>query len=155
MNNVSKKIYDLCCLLEDKKAEDITVCNTEKLPNAVNFYVLATATSCVHAKSILDYVEQQIQEKELFLYSLRDGFNTSNWLVLDVGEGFIHIFTKELRERYNIEKLVNEGNNVRSFEKLKRDFEKQVKLECKKTKTLATSKANNNDTEKVNNKKKK
>ena len=122
--NISQKVFDLCLLIDEKKAENIIVCDTKKLANAVDFYIVATATSSAHAKGILDYVEEQIQEKNMFNYVLREGFNTSKWLILDVGEGFVHIFTKDLREHYNIEKLVNEGNNIKSFEKLKKDYEK-------------------------------
>ena len=72
----------------------------------------------------------------MFEYVSREGFNTSKWLVLDVGEGFIHVFTKDLRDHYNIEKLVNEGNNIKPYEKLKKDFEKEQKLEDKKVRSI-------------------
>ena len=142
---ISQKIYDLCCILEEKKAEEIIVCDTQKLSNAVDFYVIATATSSMHAKGILDYLEEQIQSKDMFLCSCREGFNTSKWLVLDVGEGFVHVFTKDLREHYNLEKLVNEGSNVKSFEKIKKDFQKQLKAENKIGERLAKKAAKPED----------
>ena len=133
---ILQKVFDLCLLMDEKKAENIVVCNTQKLANAVDFYIVATATSSAHAKGILDYLEEQIQEKNMFEYVSREGFNTSKWLVLDVGEGFIHVFTKDLRDHYNIEKLVNEGNNIKPYEKLKKDFEKEQKLEDKKVRSI-------------------
>lgn len=139
---ISQKVYDLCLMLEDKKAENIVVCNTEKLANPVDFYIVVTATSPAHAKGILDYLEEQISLKNMFLYVARDGLNASKWDVLDVGEGFIHVLTKELRERYNLEKLVNEGSNVKPFEKLKKDFEKEAKNADKTAKKVVLKKEN-------------
>ena len=131
--NISQKVFDLCLLIDEKKAENIFVCNTQKIANAVEFYIVATATSSAHAKGLLDYLEQQIQEKNMFDEVSREGFNTSKWMVLDVGEGFIHVFTKDMRDYYNIEKLINEGNNIKPFDKLKKEFDKIEEKENKKT----------------------
>lgn len=124
---ISQKIFDLCLILEDKKAQDITVCNTTALKKPVDFFVLATATSVSHAKGIADYLIETVQKDNLFEVSDREGLVTSDWVVVDLGDGFVHIFTKEVREKYNLEKLLNEGNNTRSFDKIKKDFEKEKK----------------------------
>lgn len=135
---VSQKIFDLCALLEDKKATDITVCNTSILKKPVDFFVLATATSVTHVKGIADYLIENIQKSNMFEMCEREGLVTSDWVVVDLGEGFVHIFIKEIREKYNLEKLVNEGNNIRNFEKIKKDFEKDKKNEEKSLRKKAT-----------------
>ena len=65
---ISQKIFDLCNLLEDKKAIDITVCNTAVLKKPVDFFILATATSVAHAKSIADYVTESVQKNNMFYF---------------------------------------------------------------------------------------
>lgn len=133
---VPENIFKLCKFLDDKKAENIIVFDTTKMSNVANYNIIATATSVTHTKALADYVEiESLKEKELNLLN-REGFNLSEWIILDFDEVFVHIFTKEKRDYYNIEKLLSEGNNNKSFEKIKKELEK-IKTEEKKKETKA------------------
>jgi len=137
---ISQKIYDLCLLLEDKKALDITVCNTSALKKSVDFYILATATSVAHAKALADYIIENALKLNLTQTYNKEGLVTSDWVVVDFEDCFVHIYTKETREKYNVEKLVNEGNNIRKFEKIKKDKQKEDKLLQKQAKKESSTK---------------
>jgi len=135
---ISEKVYRLCEILNDLKLTDIVACNTEKLPNPVNFYVIATATSSLQGKSALQNLIEQLEKEELYSVYNQDKYNTTEWFIADLGEGFVHIFLKETREKYNLEKLVNEGNNIKKYDKLRKEYEKeQLKAEkLKKVKRI-------------------
>lgn len=135
MENIDA-IVEICKILDKNKAGNIIVIDTSKRANIVNFFVLATATSVTHIKSIIDKCYEEIANKEIFKVNSREGFNTSKWQVLDVGEGFIHIFLKEEREKYNLEKLLGEGGNISSFDKLLKMQKKMKALQMKKEKQL-------------------
>ena len=126
------KIVKICKILKDNKAENIICIDTSKSSNIANFFILATANSVVHIKSLIDFCYNEICENNIFDVYCREGFNTSKWQVLDLGEGFVHIFTKEEREKYNIEKLLGENKNTYSFDKL-------LKIEQKNCKKLKES----------------
>ena len=160
---VSKKIYDICQFLEDKKATDITVCNATMLKKSVDFYILATATSVAHAKALADYIIEKAIKLNLAQAYNKEGLVTSDWVVVDLEDCFIHIYTKETRERYNLEKLLNEGNNLKRFDKIKKDKQKEekqlhkknIKDQPKEVKTLKIATLKNKETKKINKKYKK
>ena len=126
--------------LEDKKAVDITVIDVSKTSTITSYVVIATATSNTHAKALLDNVYEKMQEQGIEAYH-KEGYGQSEWVVLDFGDFIVHIFTQELREYYNLEKLYQDGKNMRKFESILKDLlakqKKQEKLEQKQTKKIA------------------
>lgn len=120
----SQDVIEICQVLQDKKAEDIVVCNTQRLTNVADYFVIVTATSITHAKTLANTLEEFAFDKS-FKVENREGFNYCDWIALDLDEMIVHIFTKQKREYYNLEKLLNEGNNIKSFDKLKKSIEKQ------------------------------
>ena len=91
----SEEVYKICGILEELKLTDIVACNTEKLPNPVDFYVIATATSSLQGKAALQNLIEQIEKENLFTVLNQDKFNTTEWFVADLGKGFVHIFYRK------------------------------------------------------------
>ncbi|MCL2540540.1 MAG: ribosome silencing factor [Firmicutes bacterium] len=100
--------FDIAEILAEKKAKDILVMGTVKQVGVADYFVLATAGSAVQAKTLADFVEQKLQEKQKRVMG-RDGNREGRWIVLDYGRVFVHVFTEELRTFYNLEKLWGEG----------------------------------------------
>lgn len=113
-----EKLAYICKILNDNKAENIVYIDTSKKSNIVDFFVLATGNSVVHVKSLIDACYNEISKADIFNICFREGLNTSKWQVLDLEDGFVHVFTKEEREKYNIEKLLIESGNFMTYEKL-------------------------------------
>ena len=119
----SDKIIDLCKMLDSKKAEDIVVCYNNGR-NVVDYFIVATMTSCAHIKGVADYVLEECAKLPLVYGDIKvEGFSTSNWLVLDIDNVFVHLFTKEERLHYNFDKFINDGGNVISFNKMLQNIE--------------------------------
>jgi len=130
------KVLDLCKMLNANKAQDIVVCDSTKMQNPVDFFIIATATSNVHIRTIVEDITKKTSENcEEFESPLREGFGLSNWVVLSFENVYLHLFTKEERNRYNLEKLLNDGKNLMTFKRLlniiKAD-EKKTKASLKK-----------------------
>lgn len=131
---IPELVLKICNFLQDKKAEEITIVDSTKMPNVASYNIIATATSTPHTKALADYVEvETLKLNEVDLIN-REGFNLSEWIILDFGEVFVHVFTKEKREYFNLEKLFNEGNNIKSFEKIQKVLIKQEKEKKEKEK---------------------
>lgn len=128
---VDEKIFKLCQFLEDNKAEKIAVFTTKK-GAIVDYFVVCSALNYIHAKAIIDSVKQKVEENGLFEVCGAEGFNISNWHVLDLESCFLHVMTREIREKFTIDKLFSDENNCITFERLKKKFEKQEKAEIKK-----------------------
>ena len=125
---IPDKVLKLCEYLQDKKAENVVVADTTKMLNVANYNIISTATSTAHTKALADYLEEQTSKNNDYVLVNREGFNFSEWIILDFDEIFVHIFTKEKREYYNIEKLFNEGNNVKTIDKIQKELKRQEKV---------------------------
>ena len=136
---VNENILNLCKILAEKKAEKIVVYKT-KQGAIVDFIVVCSATNYVQAKAIVDNTKERLQQTNLFEVCGAEGFNISNWHVLDLGTCFVHVLTTETRDRYTLDKLFSDGNNSISFERLQKKFEKQTELNKKKQTKLNNKK---------------
>ncbi len=93
--------------LNDKKAIDIKAINVEDLTVLTENFLIATATSSTHVRSLADEVEDKLCENGVNPKHIEG--KSTGWLVLDYGSVIIHIFTKDQREFYNLEKIWSDG----------------------------------------------
>lgn len=91
-------------ILDSKKAMDIKVLEIKELTSICDYFVICSGTSSPHIKSLCD--EMGIKLSELYDIKAREeGYNAANWLLMDYGNVVIHIFNKESREFYGLERL--------------------------------------------------
>ena len=90
-------------ILDEKKAMDISAIAIEELTIVADYFVLATATSNTHVRALVDDVEFHLQEQGI--EPLRIQGRSTGWTLLDYGSVVVHIFQKENRELYNLERL--------------------------------------------------
>lgn len=115
--NIPQKVIDICNFLEEKKAEDIIVCDTTKMHNVADFFIIATGNSSTHINGICDYLEEKARENN-YPSLEREGFILSTWVVLDFDNVLVHLFTKEEREKYSLQKLLSDGKNEFSLKRI-------------------------------------
>ncbi len=87
-----------------KKAEEPKVIDLRGLGSIADFFVILTATSDVHGRTIADEVKKVFKERGVLPVSL-EGYENGNWILLDFGDVIVHIFKPEFRELYNLESL--------------------------------------------------
>ena len=93
-------------ILDDKKLEDIKVLDLDGITSLSDFFILATANSSPQMKAGADTVYKEFKKEEGILpYSENDNTPESLWHLSDYGFLVIHIFTKEGREYYDLDKL--------------------------------------------------
>ena len=104
--------------LDDKQARDIKVLETTKLTTLADYFVICTATSSTHIKTLADEVEKSLTEAgEPPLR--REGFRSGGWVLIDFGCVVVHLFLKETREFYHLEHLWGDARGVYISELLK------------------------------------
>jgi ribosome-associated protein len=96
--------------MQDIKAKEIVSLNLKELDAAVcDYFIICHGTSNTHVNSIADSViETTIKSLKDKPFS-KEGFQTGEWILLDYGDIVVHIFQKEIRDFYNIEKLWGDG----------------------------------------------
>ena len=108
-------------ILDDKKARGIKIIETNKQTIISDYFVIATGTSSTHIRALAGEVEFQLKEKDNIEPSRTNGYDGSDWMVLDYDSVLVHIFNSEARDYYKLEKLWGDGESVNVEELLKLD----------------------------------
>ena len=90
--------------LDNKKGRDIKVLHVEDVSNIADYFVVCTATSNTHVKALSGEVEYQLERRGVNAYHI-EGRDNNSWVVLDYCNVMVHIFNREARDFYNLEKL--------------------------------------------------
>lgn len=91
-------------LLNSKKAEDIVVIDIAEKSSFADFLVVASGTSDRHIESLIDDVEDLAAQDGVPTKGI-EGKNCTGWILLDLGDVIVNIFSREMRTKYNIEKV--------------------------------------------------
>lgn len=92
--------------IQEKKGRDIVHIDLSQLEYATTTgFVIATGNTKIQVEAIADSVREYVQEKTGQKPYNYDGYQNSQWIVIDYGTIFAHIFLPEERERYKLEEL--------------------------------------------------
>ena len=90
--------------IDDKKGEDIVLLDLSGLLVVTDIFLVASGTSTRHAKSLAEDAEEALKgigRKPI----RREGADYGEWVLLDYGDLVIHVFDRETREYYDLERL--------------------------------------------------
>lgn len=90
--------------LSDKKGQDIVIIDIQEKAAFADYFVICSGTSERQINSLVDDVEDALA-KEGILVKAIEGKNGSGWVLMDFGDVIVNLFTKEMREKYSIEKV--------------------------------------------------
>jgi ribosome-associated protein len=90
-------------VLDKKKAEDIKVIQISELTIIADYFVIASGTSSTHIKALVEDVDFEISK--LGVNPARTEGRATGWILMDYGSVIVHVFQKESREYYNLERL--------------------------------------------------
>jgi len=87
----------------EKKAEDIKILDLRGLTDIADHFVIATGNGGLHVKAIADHIrdESNTSEKPWHI----EGYENLKWVLLDYVDVVIHIFERDTRDYYDIERL--------------------------------------------------
>ncbi|HHV50257.1 MAG TPA: ribosome silencing factor [Candidatus Avimonas sp.] len=94
--------------LNKHKAEDIQIIGIRDLTVIADYFVIANGTSTTQVKALADYLEKELSEQGITPLRI-EGYSSANWILLDYGSVIAHVFYKETREFYNLERLWKDG----------------------------------------------
>lgn len=97
---------------DDKKADDTIVLMVGELLNITEYFVVTSATNRRLVRSIVDAIEEEVREG-LGRSPLRtEGLTELAWVLIDYGDVVVHVFTEEMRQYYEIERLYRDVPRV-------------------------------------------
>ena len=108
----SKLMAKLACkALDDKKGEDIKVIDISQISVLADYFVIANGTNYSQVRALVEAVEEEL-DKAGFEVKQREGYGLGSWVLLDFGEIIVHVFDKENRLFYDLERIWRDGKTV-------------------------------------------
>ena len=114
INNPETLAMTIANILDNKKADNITILKVDHLTSITDYFVIASGRSAQAVHTLYEEVTDKLAEKDI-LPRRNDGVRDSRWIVLDYASVIVHLFHPEERQFYNIERLWNDGTNVVPF----------------------------------------
>ncbi len=113
--NKSKEMARLAiAALEDKKAEDIKVIDISNVSVIADYFIIAGGTNRSQIQALCDNVDETLGRAG-FVLKQKEGYDTANWILLDFGDVIVHIFDKENRLLYDLERIWRDGRIVEAL----------------------------------------
>jgi len=88
----------------EKKAYDVVIIEIKEIASFTDYFVICSADSETQVKAIADYIDEEMKKKGTPVWH-SEGYEALRWVLLDFVDVVVHIFHKETRDYYNIEKL--------------------------------------------------
>lgn len=108
----SKEIAKLAIkALDDKKAEDIKVIDISEVSVIADYFIIANGTNRSQIQALSDNVEEMLGRAQIPLKQV-EGYDNANWVLLDFHDVIIHIFDKENRLFYDLERIWRDGKMI-------------------------------------------
>jgi ribosome-associated protein len=91
--------------VQDKKAIDVVVLDLRKAGGFTDFFVICTGTNPRQINAIADFVEETLRTEFGERPHLTEGVEKSQWILLDYFNFVVHVFSRECRDFYQLERL--------------------------------------------------
>ncbi len=105
MKEVDNKLSIIKAAIEDKKGLDLEILDISKMTSIADYFVIVSGNSSTQVTSIADEVEDKMTKAGFEPISGKEGYSSARWILIDYGEIIVHVFHKDEREFYNLERL--------------------------------------------------
>lgn len=101
---------------ENKKAHHTVILDIQGLSIITDYFVICHGNSETQVQSIVTEVKDKLEENGVE-YKGTEGFDNARWVLIDIGDVIMHVFHRDDREFYNIERLWGDAAEVRTAER--------------------------------------
>ena len=103
-----KMIYDA---IDDRKGENIRILDISEVSVMADYFVIASGNNKNQVQAIADNVNEVMISNKIMLKQT-EGYNTAGWILMDYGDIIVHVFSKEDRLFYDLERIWRDGKNI-------------------------------------------
>ena len=104
-------VKKIASALEDKKAEDITVIDIREISSIADYFVIANGNNPNQLIAMQDAVDEVMYTNGVHSKQV-EGNNNSTWILMDYKDIIVHLFSKEDRLFYDLERIWSDGKIV-------------------------------------------
>ena len=98
--------------LEDKKAEDIKVLDIHEISSIADYFIIANGNNPNQLTAMQDACDEAMYQNGVHAKQI-EGNSNSTWILMDYQDIIIHLFSKEDRDFYNIERIWKDAKEVK------------------------------------------
>ncbi|MGZ9584970.1 ribosome silencing factor [Paenibacillus marinisediminis] len=107
-----KQLLEICVdAAEEKKAMDIVALDLQGISLIADYFVICHGNSDTQVQAIANEIRKRVHETGTHIRGT-EGLNSGRWVLLDLGDVIVHVFHREEREYYNLEKLWSDAKVV-------------------------------------------
>ncbi len=97
--------------LEEKKGEDITVIEIKDISIIADYFIIANGTNSSQVDALMSSVSETLGRNGYEPKRI-EGVRSASWILMDYGDVVVHVFSKEDRLFYNLERIWRDGKTV-------------------------------------------
>ncbi len=94
--------------LEDKKAEDVRIIDISEISTIADYFIIADGNNKSQIQAMADNVSEILGRAGVNLRQM-EGYQNANWILMDFQDVIIHIFDRENRLFYDLERIWRDG----------------------------------------------
>jgi ribosome-associated protein len=117
---------------DDKKAHDLVILDISKITSFASYFLLCTGDSSRQMQAIADEIEKKLKENGLRPAHM-EGYRNSEWILMDYMGLVVHIFSKNARIYYDLERLWRDGKKLDASLFIEEKVTKPVKRKSAKS----------------------
>ena len=96
--------------VNERKARDLFAVEVGEITILAEYLLMATATSSTHVRALAEEVEAKLSEQGIEPHHIEG--KATGWILLDYNEVIVHIFSREAREFYGLDRIWSDGNVI-------------------------------------------
>ena len=89
---------------DDETKQDMVILDLCRLTSVTDYFVVVSAMNTRQLDTIAENIREKVK-KQVEMLSHAEGDSRTGWILLDLNDVVVHIFSEDEREHYNIEKL--------------------------------------------------
>lgn len=97
--------------LEDKKAEDVKIIDIGGVSTIADYFIIANGNNQNQLQAMRDAVEEDLY-KAGYPVKQVEGNSNSSWILMDYTDIIVHVFSKEDRLFYDLERIWKDGKGI-------------------------------------------
>lgn len=105
MKELEKKVSIISQAIDDKGGFDIESIDVSEMTTIAEHFVIASGNSSTQVQAIADEVESKMFLAGFDKINNKEGYRSARWILIDFGDIIAHIFHKDERDFYNLERL--------------------------------------------------
>ncbi|MDY0234668.1 MAG: ribosome silencing factor [Gudongella sp.] len=117
MTDLKNKLDIIKKAIDSKNGLDTVEIDVSQKTSIADYFIITSGNSSNQAVAIADEVEDKMSKAGYEILNIKEGYRSARWIILDFADVIVHVFHKEERDYYDLERLWKE------FEKLSKEEE--------------------------------